>query len=111
MGVIGIRFNYRQILVAACTLIAVFAIAAPASAENCGPTQGQYGDSSNQLGACGQTGSGNTADPGNSGNSGDPASSGLPFTGLDLGLMGVAAVALLGGGLVLRQRARAEEDV
>ena len=106
LGVIGIRINYRQILVTACTLIAIFAIAAPASAEKCvgsSVTLDQYGDSVDQLSACNQSGTGDTTDPGSSGS--------LPFTGLDLGLMVGAAGALLVGGFLISRRARAEEEV
>lgn len=106
--VIPIRFHIRHILGVLCALIAVFAIAAPASAQNCSsPTESQYGDQAQQLEVCAQGGGGSqggsaTADP-----SGTTAGS-LPFSGLDLGLMGAAAVALVGSGVVIRRRARAE---
>jgi hypothetical protein len=38
----------------------------------------------------------------------DPGVGSLPFTGLDLALMAVAAGALLGAGLVLRRRGASE---
>jgi hypothetical protein len=105
MGVIGIRFNYRQILTAACTLIAVLAIAAPASAAKCvgsSVTQDQYAENVDQVKVCDEGGTGDPGDP--------PATGSLPFTGLDLGLMGGAAVALLAGGFLISRRARAEEE-
>lgn len=100
---IFIRFNYRHTLVALCALIAALAITAPASAQDCAAssvTLDQYGDRTEQFSAC------------NSNGTGDPTPSGsLPFTGLDLGLMGGAAGALLVGGVLIRRRARAEDGV
>ena len=89
---------------ALCALVAALAIAAPASAQNCStPTDEQYKDQTQQLEVCAEGGSGtaDVSDPGNPGS--------LPFTGLDVGLMGVAALALVGGGVLVRRRASARE--
>ena len=83
----------------------MLAIAAPASAQNCAapPTDEQYKERTQQFEVCAQ-GGGGTSDPS------DPSDPGsLPFTGLDLGLMGAAAVALVGGGVLMRRRASAAE--
>ena len=105
---IPIRSHIRSILAGLCALVAVLAIASPASAQNCGsPTQDQYGEQTQQVQVCPQQGSGAaggataTSEPSNVGS--------LPFTGLDLGLMGAAALALVGGGVLIHRRSRVEE--
>ena len=104
--VIPIRSHIRSILAGLCALVAILAIASPASAQNCvagSPTQDQYGEQTQQGQVCAQQGSGATAtsEPSNVGS--------LPFTGLDLGLMGAAALAVVGGGVLVHRRSRAEE--
>jgi hypothetical protein len=94
-------------LIVLCALVAALAIAAPASAAcvSSSVTQDQYGDDTDRVTACNEAGAGAAA----AGGTADAGSSGsLPFTGLDLGLMGGAAGALLVGGVLIRRRARAE---
>ena len=90
------------------TVLVVLALAAPASAFGASPATDQYGSRSQQIAATGAGGSsggggapGQTASAGSTA-SGNSAIGGLPFTGLDLGLMALAAIALLGGGFTLR---------
>ena len=90
-----------------CALVAALAISAPASAEcvSSSVTQDQYGDDTDSVTTCNAAGAGAAAEA-----TGDTGSAGsLPFTGLDLALMGGAAGALLVGGVLIRRRARAEE--
>jgi hypothetical protein len=91
---------YRQLLLATCVVVAALAFAGPAMAENgsgSAVTQDQYGDSSQQIAAAGDT---SATDP--------PATGSLPFTGLDIGMMSAAAIALVGGGLLMRRRSGPE---
>jgi hypothetical protein len=96
-------FRRNLIALALCVVLATVAAVAPASAQQSqgSPvTEEQYGDSASGFSA--STGDpGGTADPGASGS--------LPFTGLDLGLMAAAALALAGAGFVLRRRTASEE--
>jgi hypothetical protein len=93
-GVIVIRNMYRLCALAALALVAALAFAAPASAQTSSVTEDQYSDTSTHFSSGG--------DP-----SGSATVGSLPFTGLDLGLMGVAAVTLVGGGVLIHRRARA----
>jgi hypothetical protein len=84
------------------TLLAVvcgmmLAVAAPALAS--GPTQGAYaGPGANQISSVQNTAE-TTSDSGT-----------LPFTGLNLGLVAVVAVALVGAGFGLRRQTRREHS-
>jgi hypothetical protein len=117
-GVIIIRSSFKHFLVALCALVAMLAIAAPASAKDCQTgsrvTTDQYGEvvDSIDFGSCAIGGGGDPSDPGTAdpGSATDPGTAGLPFTGLDIGLMGVAAVGLVGAGLLLRSRAHGSES-
>lgn len=87
----------KVLVVVLCGIL--LGVAAPAMAQ--GPTQGAYsGSASNQLSqvqgvqSTGATNGSPTA----------ATSSTLPFTGLDVGLVVVAAIALAGTGLVLRRQ-------
>ena len=114
-----IRSSFRLFLAALCALVAALAIAAPASAQDCQNsgqvTLDQYGEVVDRFdfGSCARGGGGGeltdpgTADPGTAT---DPGTAGLPFTGLDVGLMGVAAAGLVGAGLLLHRRARGSES-
>jgi hypothetical protein len=83
------------------TLLAVvcgmmLAVAAPALAS--GPTEGAYaGPGANQISSVQNTEA--TSDSGT-----------LPFTGLNLGLVAVVAVALVGAGFGLRRQTRREHS-
>jgi hypothetical protein len=106
MGLIDILHMNRNLILGACALIAALALAALASAANGAArspvTQEQYADTSEQIG-------GGKVDP--TGPSGPTSTVGsLPFTGLDLALMGGAAVTLLAGGVLLRRRANPGEE-
>jgi hypothetical protein len=82
-------------IVALCAMLAALS-AAPASAqETSSVTADQYDESGSQFSS-----GGGTADPG---------VGSLPFTGLDLGLMGAAAAALMGVGVLMRRRTASEE--
>ena len=95
--------RFRQVIAAGCVLAVAFALAAPAGAQQSAVTDEQYGDTVVQVGQGGQGGD-NPGDPSAS----DPSNVGsLPFTGLDLGLMAVAASGLVAGGIVLRRRSGA----
>ncbi len=95
-------------MLAACVTLAALALATPASAQDeqfrvSSVTQDQYGDSAAQYGG------GDSAAQYGGGDSADPASVGsLPFTGLDVGLLAVAAAGLVTAGFLLRRRAGAE---
>ncbi len=86
-------------------LIAALALAAPAAGQGFSPTKDQYRNSADGVGA------GVGGDPGDPSATADPSSTGsLPFTGLDLALMGAAAAGLVGAGVVIRRRATLEES-
>jgi hypothetical protein len=86
----------KMIVVALCGL--VLSVAAPAMANT--PSQGAYGGTgNNQLSQVQSLTSQKTA---------TTASSTLPFTGLNVGLLAGVAVVLLGAGLVLRIRTRSD---
>ena len=80
-------------------LAAALAFSSPASAADeyqiSSVTQDQYGESSDRFAGGGGT---------------PPSTVGsLPFTGLDLALMGAAAVVLVAGGVVVARRTRADQ--
>jgi hypothetical protein len=99
-GVIHILHVYRQLILGACAVVAALAFAAPASAQDESATSSvtadQYDPSTERF---------------SGGGGEDPSSVGsLPFTGLDLGLMGGAALTLLAGGVVLHRRANPGDE-
>ena len=116
LWVIAIRFSVRHVIAALCALVAVLALAAPVSAQECttesSVTLDQYGEVVDRIeaGTC-TAGGGGGGDPADPGTATDPGTAGLPFTGLDVGLMGVAAVGLVGAGVLLRRRAHGSEGV
>jgi hypothetical protein len=76
----------------ALALIALVALGAPAAAvaqTGNSPTKAQYGPTNQQISA--------------GGDKGDDTIGGLPFTGLDVGIMAASAVLLLGAGVALRR--------
>ena len=93
----------------ACAFLIACVLAAPASAQDTDAgtsavTADQYGDRAAQL----QSG-GNEASAGEA----SSASAGvgpLPFTGLDLALMGAVATSLLVGGAVMRRRVNSGQE-
>ena len=82
-------------------VVGMTALALPAAASAQSPTESQY---SSNLDFVAQSSAG--GGPGSSGAAGSAASdpSGLPFTGLDVGLLAVVAGALLIAGLMLRRQ-------
>jgi hypothetical protein len=113
-----ISSSFRHFLAALCALVAALAIAAPASAQDCQNsgevTLDQYGEVVDRFdfGSCARGGGdpSDPADPADPGSATDPDTAGLPFTGLDVGLMGVAAAGLVGAGLLMRRRAHGSES-
>ncbi len=77
----------------------VVALAAPSAALASSPTHAQYEPKNHQIAA---TGGGGSTGSGPSAPSRSTIGS-LPFTGLDVGVLALAAVALLGAGFALRR--------
>jgi hypothetical protein len=87
-------------------VLVVITLTAPAAAMATSPTTDQYGSRSQQIAA---TGSGGSSGGGASATTtGHRTSGSLPFTGLDLGVLALAAVALLGAGIALRRYSHAK---
>ena len=77
--------------------VAALAVPSAAFAQPTSPTDAQYHPASQQIAATGGGGGEPTAQA-------EPAGDGsLPFTGLDLGVLAVAAAGLLGAGFALRR--------
>jgi hypothetical protein len=91
----------RRALAALLATVALLAIPSTALAQQVSPTQDQY-----------QRTEVVTGNPGDPGNPGGPSTSnqvgGLPFSGLDVGLLIAAAAVLGGSGLVLRRMSAAD---
>lgn len=106
-GVIIITFMYTKfrIVIGVCAVAAGLVLAAPAAAQDDrgAVTAKQYGNSATELG---RASSGTFADPGDPSAEDSGYVGSLPFTGLDLALMGVAAVSLIAGGVVMYRRGR-----
>jgi hypothetical protein len=81
-------------------VLVVLALAAPAAAMATSPSHDQYDPKSQQIAA---TGSGGSSGGGSATTSGNSTIGSLPFTGLDVGVLALAAVALLGAGFALRR--------
>ncbi len=86
--------------------LVVGALAVPSAAIAGSPTDKQYSSTPQQIaaggGGGGPQGGGGPTPPGPSSNSNELVS-GLPFTGFDVGVLALAAVALLGTGFTLRR--------
>lgn len=85
--------------------LAIVALAVPSAALAGSPTEKQYGSTPHQIAAGGGGGgpqSGSPAKP-SAPNESKALVSGLPFTGFDVGVLALAAVALLGAGVTLRR--------
>jgi hypothetical protein len=119
------RIGDREGRLALLAVVALVLMLVPstAGAQTSSPSQSQYSGNLEQVtpsggggGTGGGGGGGNVAVTGGSGEvggaagSGSAGVSGLPFTGLDLGLLAAMAAALLGAGLVLRRRPGVEAD-
>lgn|SRR5436190_23971582 len=83
-------------------VLVVLALAAPAAAMATSPSHDQYDPKSQQIAATGSGGGGGGGSATTSSSGGSTIGS-LPFTGLDVGVLALAAVALLGAGFALRR--------
>jgi hypothetical protein len=108
--VIGISTSYRRALKNArlrvgSGVLALFVLALLPAATGAAtdPTDAQYSSSLDQISA--GSGSGGGGDPGSAARD---AAGGLPFTGLDVGLLAVVAAGLVLAGLLLRRQRAAE---
>jgi len=88
----------------AIAVVALFAIPASALAQSIGPTNDQYDPTSERVEV--GVGGGSGDPPGDtSEESSSRVVSGLPFTGLDIGLLAAVAAGLGAGGFALRKAA------
>jgi hypothetical protein len=104
------RPRHRATWLALTVAILVLAVpsAAWAQSGSSSPSNAQYQPTDQQIAATGGGGGPNSSGPNaattaGGGSSGGGAIGGLPFTGLDLGVLALAAVALLGAGVTLRR--------
>ena len=94
--------------VATLAIAAGALLAAPAAAGAATPSCDQYGNcGTHALAASAGGGTGVSGPGGGSGSTIGP----LPFTGLDLGVMGGTALAMVGSGFALRRAMRRDSDV
>jgi hypothetical protein len=94
----------KLILSAVMTVALLVALPGAAAAQASSPTSAQYDTTNHQIAG---GGGGGPAEP--SGGS-DPVISGLPFTGVDLVLLGIVALALLSAGIALQRLSRTAES-
>jgi hypothetical protein len=96
----------RKLTVSAVVAVALLVALLPgaAAAQASSPTSAQYDTTNDQIAA---GGGGGPSEP--SGGS-DPVISGLPFTGVDLVLLGIVALALLSAGIALQRLSRTAES-
>jgi hypothetical protein len=95
----------RMLIVSAVMTVALLvALPGAAAAQASGPTSAQYDTTNDQIAA---GGGGGPAEP-SGGN--DPVISGLPFTGVDLVLLGIVALALLSAGIAIQRLSRTAES-
>jgi len=95
----------RKLIVSAIMTVALLvALPGAAVAQASSPTSAQYDTTNNQIAA---GGGGGPSEP-SGGN--DPVISGLPFTGVDLVLLGIVALALLSAGIALQRWSRTAES-
>jgi hypothetical protein len=86
--------------------LAIGALAVPSAAIAASPTDKQYGTTPQQIAAGGGGGGpqgGEPSTPGTPSSGSKAIVGGLPFTGFDVGVLALAAVALLGTGVTLRR--------
>jgi hypothetical protein len=89
---------------AVMTVALLVALPGAAAAQASNPTSAQYDTTNHQIAA---GGGGGPSEP--SGGT-DPVISGLPFTGVDLVLLGIVALALLSAGIVLQRLSRTADS-
>ena len=87
--------------------LVIGAFAVPSAAIGATPTDEQYGSTPQQIaaggGGGGPQGGGGPTSPGSPSSNSNEIVGGLPFTGFDVGVLALAAVALLGTGFTLRR--------
>jgi hypothetical protein len=83
--------------------LAIVALAVPSAALAGSPTEKQYGSTPHQIAAGGGGGGPQSPAKPSAPNESKALVSGLPFTGFDVGVLALAAVALLGAGVTLRR--------
>jgi hypothetical protein len=93
----------KLILSAVMTVALLVALPGVAAAQASSPTSAQYNTTNHQI--AGGGGGGSEPSGGN-----DPVISGLPFTGVDLVLLGIVALALLSAGIALQRLSRTAES-
>jgi hypothetical protein len=81
--------------------LAILALAVPSAVLAGSPSNAQYNQTNQQVSAGGGNGPSSNSAP--SGQGGGRIVSALPFTGFDVGVIALAAVALLGAGVTLRK--------
>ncbi|MEK6271302.1 MAG: hypothetical protein AABM42_01465 [Actinomycetota bacterium] len=86
------------------TVALLVALPGVAAAQAVSPTSAQYDTTNHQIAAAG---GGGPSEP-SGGN--DPVISGLPFTGVDLVLLGIVALALLSAGIAIQRLSRTAES-
>jgi hypothetical protein len=92
----------KLILSAVMTVALLVALPGAAAAQASGPTSAQYDTTNDQIAAGGGGGPSELSEP----SGGDPVISGLPFTGVDLVLLGIVALALLSAGIAIQRLSR-----
>jgi hypothetical protein len=96
----------KLILSAVMTVALLVALPGAAAAQASSPTSAQYDTTNDQIAAGGGGGPSELSEP----SGGDPVISGLPFTGVDLVLLGIVALTLLGAGIALQRVSRTAES-
>jgi hypothetical protein len=101
---IDIRLQHRRLSLLALILVCVVASLAPAVAtaqvsQRSDPTAAQYDPVTPPKANSGSGATDNGA-----------TVAGLPFTGAEVGVLAIAAIVLLGGGIALRTYSRAEHN-
>jgi hypothetical protein len=94
----------KLILSAVMTVALLVALPGAAAAQASSPTSAQYDTTNDQIAAGGGGG------PSEPAGDNDPVISGLPFTGVDLVLLGIVALALLSAGIALQRLSRTAES-
>jgi hypothetical protein len=94
----------KLILSAVMTVALLVSLPGAAAAQASSPTSAQYDTTNDQIAA---GGGGGPSEP-SGGN--DPVISGLPFTGVDLVLLGIVALALLSAGIAIQRLSRTAES-
>ena len=98
----------RKLIVSAVVTVALLvALPGTAAAQASSPTSAQYGPTNDQIAAGGGGGPSEPSDP-SGGN--DPVIGGLPFTGVDLVLLGIVALILISAGIALQRGIRSAES-